>query len=555
MGVPSEELTMESPPVLPDEAELDEAVDAVVVLDAALNVAGWNKAAAELYGVSSNELLGQPFTDHVSCRPRAARTWKPDCAETGDDPDFALESVGLVNGSATHVNRSGRRIPVHVNVVPLRLSPGRLLHVLVIRDDAEQARVAASLKARLDFEMLLSALCARFSTLAEEDLDGEIELWLGRLVGALEVDRSSFAQLKPDGSLVITHAFALPGVAACPPGPVNASLPWLTRQFLAGRTVLMTRVPDDLPEEAIEERRYFTDIGMKAGIGIPVLIGGAPLCVLTFGVFRRPRTWAADVIARLRIAGDAFGNAIARRAARRRLEEKQLELVHVGRVAAMGELASVIAHELDQPLTVVVSNAESLRHALRCDEPDLADADEALWEITDAAMRVSEIVRRERQLLRKGPPTAEALDLNEVIREIELFIRGEARQFGTRVALELLPELPAVYGDLVQLQQVIFNLSRNALQAMRAQPAEGRTLTISTAPDTEVVTLSVADTGAPVDPLVLRRMFEPFYTTKPTGLGMGLAISKSIVDNHRGRLWAMPNPLGGLTMHVSLPRK
>lgn len=560
MGVPTEQLTTVSPPVPLDEAELDAAVDAVVVLDATLCVAAWSGAAAELYGISSAQSLGRPFTNHVSCHPQHAHPWKlgggsNDALGGDDQPNFMLEAAGLIDGPATHVVPSGRRIPVHVTVLPLRLSPGRRLYVLVVRDDSEQARIAASLKARLDFEVLLPTLCARFSNLTEEDLDAEIELWLARLVVALDVDRGSFAQLEADGLLVVTHTYAAPGIAPYPRGPVNASLPWMTQEFLAGRGVLMTRIPDDLPPHALEERRYFTEIGMKAGIGIPVMIGGFPVCVLTFGAFRQPRTWASDIVARLRIAGDAIANAVARRAAKRRLEEKQLELVHVGRVAAMGELASVIAHELDQPLTVIVSNAESVRNALRSDKPDLADADETLGEITDAAMRVSEIVRRERQLLRKGPPAAEPLDLNDAVREIELFIRGAARQFGARLTLELLPGLPAVCGDRVQLQQVVFNLTRNALQAMWVQPANVRTLTIGTESGTETVTLTIADSGPPADPLVLRRMFEPFYTTKPTGLGMGLAISRSIVDNHMGRIWATLNPLGGLTMHVSLPRK
>jgi C4-dicarboxylate-specific signal transduction histidine kinase len=318
----------------------------------------------------------------------------------------------------------------------------------------------------------------------------------------------------------------------------------------------MSRIPDDLPAEAVAERQYFVGVGMRAGIGIPIQICGVPVCVLTFGDFRRPRMWSDELVARLRLAGDAFGNAIARRTAKRRLEEKQLELVHVGRVAAMGELASVIAHELDQPLTVIVSNAESVRHALHTAGAELpADADEALWEISDAALRASEIVRRERKLLRKGARSVEWVDLNDAIRETELFIRADARRFGAQLSLEVVPGLPAVLGDRVQLQQVVLNLAHNGLQAIRSQPSGSRTLCIRTQSGTSELELTVTDSGPPVDPLVLRRMFEPFYTTKPHGLGMGLSISKSIIDRHRGRIWAIPNSGGGLTIHVCLPRK
>jgi C4-dicarboxylate-specific signal transduction histidine kinase len=146
--------------------------------------------------------------------------------------------------------------------------------------------------------------------------------------------------------------------------------------------------------------------------------------------------------------------------------------------------------------------------------------------------------------------------LNDALREIELFIRAEGRQFGARVVMELAPGLPAVRGDRVQLQQVVFNLSRNALQAMRAQLPEARTLTMTTATDVNGdVMLTVVDAGPPIDPLVLRRMFEPFYTTKASGLGMGLSISRSIIEAHGGRMLATINPGGGLIMSVCLPRK
>lgn len=422
------------------------------------------------------------------------------------------------------------------------------------RPDGQSAGLDALLRERVHFDLLLAELSARFSHLREDEVDHEIEHWLGRLVAALDVDRSSFAEVSGE-LMVVTHSYAAPGLQPYPRGPANAALPWLTQELNAGRTVVLSQIPAGIPLDAVEDRSYFTSSGMKAGIGIPVLIFGAPICVLTFGAFRHSRIWSDDIIARLRLAGDVFGNAIARRAVKRQLEEKRLELLHLGRVVAMGELASVIAHELDQPLTVIVSNAEALRHALHSEQPDLADADESLREIADAAMRASEIVRRERQMLRKGPRAAETVDLNDVVREMELFIRADSRQFGAQVTLQLLPGLPAAFGDRLQLQQVVLNLAHNGLQAMRSQPAESRTLTICTQSGHDDVTLTVSDCGPAVDPLVMKRMFEPFYTTNPEGLGMGLAISKSIVERHHGRIWATANPTGGLTMHVCVPRK
>jgi signal transduction histidine kinase len=187
---------------------------------------------------------------------------------------------------------------------------------------------------------------------------------------------------------------------------------------------------------------------------------------------------------------------------------------------------------------------------------DLGGAVDALSDVINSAMRVSEIVQRERRLLRKSQWVVELVDVNDALREVELFIRAEARQCGVRVTLALQPGLPAVPGTRVPLQQVALNLAHNGLQAMAGQSGGAKELIIRTESGTGEVNLSVTDSGPPVDDLLLERMFEPFYTTKPTGLGMGLSISKSIIlDGHRGRIWPTRNPGGGLTLHVALPRK
>ena len=528
-----------------DEAQLERVTDAVVGLDADMRVTSWNTAAEKLYGVPAADAVDRPFSDHVSCLPE-----RPLHTPSGGGP----AADGLANGPATHVLRSGRAIPVRVSLITFRGMLGANQYVALIRDDTDHLRLTTSLRERLAFEMLLAELSSRFSRLPEEDIDGEIESWLCRLVEMLDVDRGCLAEVAPAG-LVVTHSYSAAGVKPYPRGLADGGFPWFVREFRAGRTVVLSRIPDDVPEPAVEEVRALAESGMKAGIGVPIFVGDALVCVLSFGAFRHPRTWSNEVISRLHLAGDVFANAIARRQSKQRLDQKQLELAHVARVAAMGELASVIAHELDQPLTAVVTNADAIRNMLRAEEPDLVEADEALSEVINSAMRVSEIVQRERRLLRKSQGPLEPVDVNDAVREVELFIRAEARQYGARVELDLLPGLPAVEGDRVQLQQVVLNLARNGLQAMRAQPGARRVLTIRTASMTGEVTLSVSDAGGPVDESLLERMFEPFYTTKTEGLGMGLSISKSIVEALRGRIWATRNPAGGLTMQVSVPRK
>jgi PAS domain S-box-containing protein len=525
--------------------------DAVIGLDAHLRITSWNRAAERLYRMAATEVLGRSFADAISCRrERVSR------GAHGLQGHRPLDAIGLVSGSATHVVRAcGREIPVRVSALALGREEGERCYLAIVHDDTEHRQLAASLAERLRFEILLAEISARFGALLEDQIDGEIELWLRRLVQILDVDLGAFTELAADGSLNVTHSYAMPGIEPYPPGVANSALPWLTQEFAARRMVVLSRVPDDLPAHAEAERRYIARSGVQAAVGIPSSIAGSLVCVLTFSTMRGPRKWPTELLARLHVAGDVFANAIARRQAKERLVQKQHELAHVGRVAAMGELAAVIAHELDQPLTAVVSNAEAVRYLLQGAEPDLAEADDALKDVIDSAMRVSEIVQRERRLLRKSQLSFEPVDVNEAVREIELFIRAEARQAGARVVLELVPGLPVVAGDRVQLQQVILNLAHNAVQAMAEQPGQSRALTIRTAAGSGEVTLSVTDTGPPIKHSLLERMFEPFYTTKAGGLGMGLAISKSILDAHHGRIWATRNVDRGVTMHVAILRK
>jgi signal transduction histidine kinase len=521
--------------------------DACIALDDALRVTAWNRAAERVYGITATTAIGQRFSDLISAEP-------PTQGDTLAG-DSAPRAMGLVDGPATHYVGSGRAISVRVTVIPLApASGGAHRSLAIVSDDPAFSQMVAMLEQRVAAETLISTLSARFSELSEDQVDAEIELWLRRLVEFLGVDRGTFAELTDRGFLV-THSYAGPAAEPYAKGLANRSLPWLTAQFAARRVVVLPRIPDDLPDDAHAEREYMTASGMRSGIGIPVAVGDSVVCVLTFGSFSGPRDWPADVIARLRLAGEVLANAIVRRTTKQRLEQQRHELAHVGRVAAMCDLAAVIAHELDQPLTAVVSNAEAVRYLLRTREPDLGEADETLKDVIDAAMRVSEIVKRERRLLRKSQPTIEPVDLNEAVREIELFIRAEARQEGVRVTIKLQPGLPAIPGDRVQLQQVILNVARNALQAMRVQPTGTREMTIRTAAEGGEVVLTTIDAGPPIQDPVLARMFEPFFTTKTNGLGVGLSISKSIVDAHRGRIWASRNPGNGVTVHVAIPYK
>jgi signal transduction histidine kinase len=186
--------------------------------------------------------------------------------------------------------------------------------------------------------------------------------------------------------------------------------------------------------------------------------------------------------------------------------------------------------------------------------PDLREASEALQDVIRDTQRAGETIRRMRSLLWKGDLEKHPVDVNEAVRSIEVFAKADGLQSGISLRLDLAPELSRVLGDRIQLQQVLLNLIHNGLEAMRAL-AGPRELIVQTSQNDSAgeILVSVRDAGPPLAASVLQRMFEPFYTTKPGGLGMGLSISRSILEAHGGRLWAEPNPDQGITVRFTLP--
>lgn len=230
------------------------------------------------------------------------------------------------------------------------------------------------------------------------------------------------------------------------------------------------------------------------------------------------------------------------------------ELAHVARVVTMGELAASIAHELNQPLAAILSNAQAALHLLAADTPDLAEVRAALADIVDDDKRAGEVIRRLRAMLKKGELELAHLDVNDLVREVAGLVRNDAIERKVAFRFDLQERLPPVRGNRVQLQQVLLNLILNAFDAMSDEPPERRVLTVQAAQkERGTVTLSVRDTGPGLDEETMRHMFDPFFTKKPHGLGMGLSISRSILQAHGGRLWATRNSDRGATFHFTLP--
>jgi C4-dicarboxylate-specific signal transduction histidine kinase len=244
-----------------------------------------------------------------------------------------------------------------------------------------------------------------------------------------------------------------------------------------------------------------------------------------------------------------------RERAEEKLRQAQAELAHVSRVTAMGELTASLAHEVNQPIAAAVTDANTCLRWLNRESPNLQEAREAAARIVKDATRAAEIITRIRLLFKKGVPEQQLFDINEAIQEMIVLLRTEAMRCSVSVRTELATDLPALLGDRVQLQQVVMNLMINGFDAMRAVDGT-RELTIKSEPaENEGLVVSISDTGVGLLAQQADQIFNAFFTTKPNGTGMGLSISRAIVEAHGGRLWAGVNSPRGASFHFSLPGK
>jgi PAS domain S-box-containing protein len=243
-----------------------------------------------------------------------------------------------------------------------------------------------------------------------------------------------------------------------------------------------------------------------------------------------------------------------RRQAEQALQKAQAELARANRLAAMGQLTASIAHEVNQPVGAMVADAQAAIRFLESRPPELEEVREALASIVKGGFRAGDVINRIWALVQKAPPRTEMVDMNEAIRELVIFTRGEAAKHGIAVETQLADGLPLIRGDRVQLQQVILNLVLNAIEAMAGGDNHPRELLITTAsPGSDSVSVTVKDSGPGLDPKNPSFGFEPFHTTKPDGLGLGLSICRSIVEAHGGKLAVTANTPRGAIFQFTLP--
>jgi NO-binding membrane sensor protein with MHYT domain len=270
------------------------------------------------------------------------------------------------------------------------------------------------------------------------------------------------------------------------------------------------------------------------------------------------QTTLALVVAGITFVILAFASIVSvleQKRAEAALRRARADLAHINRVTTLGELTASLAHEVSQPIAAAATNANACVRWLTRDPPDLEEARASALSIVNDAKRAGEIISRIRLLFQKGAPQREPVDVNEIIRELVVLVRSEVTRHSISVRAELAADLPQVMGDRVQLQQVMMNLITNSIDAMKDVDGTRELAIKSQRAEDEQVMVYVSDTGVGLPPQQADQIFSAFFTTKPHGTGMGLSISRSIIESHSGRLWAADNSSRGASFHVVLPTK
>ncbi len=481
-----------------DRAIVELAADGIFVLDSERRIAFANRAAGRIFGYAESELTGLGLNVLMTKRG-------PPCERPGFDPVF-----GDAEGEPRQVlarRRDGSCFPAELSWRTVRLDEAPVA-IAVLRDISE--RLAWELAVRESEERLRSLL-----------------------------------DTVPDAIVVIDSAGVMQSFSTA----AERLFGYPPDQVIGRNVKMLMPSPYHEAHDGYLERYLRT--GERRIIGIGRVVVGQRADGSTFPMELH--------VGEMRVDGERMFTGFVRdltelQQTKKRLQDVHVELLHAARLSEMGRMASTLAHEINQPLTAIANYAQAARHLLSSDRPDQAKrVSETLEKAAAQAIRAGAIIQNLRDFLTRGETERRAEDLNKVVEEASALALVGAREYGIRVNFRLQPDMPEVLIEKVQIQQVVLNLVRNALEVLQA--SDHREITVATLRDAagEFAEVSVADTGPGLSPEVRDRIFQPFVSTKPQGMGLGLSISREIVERHGGQLRATSPDGAGTTFAFTLP--
>jgi len=429
----------------------------------------------------------------------------------------------------------------------------RLLGEILV-NALERRQIRLQIEERLRFEGLISNLSAGFVNLPSDKFESQINKELRSITEFFNVGRCSIGLFSEDGTQ-IARAFEYHSAEA-EPTPVSMSkeqIPWFIGQLIQGKPVVMNRV-EDLPPEAEKERQLCLAKGMKSLLSVPMLSEGKTLGSCALVSTRTERVWPEELVQRFRLISEVFANVLERKRAEQEAFDARRELTRMERLSRMGELSASLSHELNQPLTAILSNARAALRFLQTGKLDPGELEEILQDIVKDDKRAGDIIRNLRAMVKPEEGEQELTSINNVLHETVVLFRSEAIIRNVKIKMDLADALPLLHINKVQIQQVLINLMMNAAESMTGDESAEKVIVLQTAASGEgVVKVAVRDFGSGIEEQQLRKIFEPFFTTKRSGLGMGLSLSRSIIESHGGHIWAENNPDKGITFYFDLP--
>jgi signal transduction histidine kinase len=421
-----------------------------------------------------------------------------------------------------------------------------------LMDDLLQ--VKAELEVRRHLQHLLADLSTQFVALPNEQVDSAILRTLQQIVEFMGLDRSTLWQREDDQSgLTMTHHWHRPGLPPLLPRfEREESFPWAQEKIARGEVFHFTKW-SDLPLEAVQDTDQFRQLGSRSLACIPLMAKGRSFGALAFATVRAERKWLPDEITELKLVAQIIANVISRRRAEERADQLREEISRSARSSMLGELAATLAHELNQPLTAILSNAQAGRRFISDEGINPEELGAILDDIVRDGRRAGGVVQSLRAMLSNASPPRELCCLNTIVQEVAEFMHSELVGQDITLQLSLDPALPKVHAARVEMLQILANLLLNAAQAMKEDSPAGRSIEITTQADTSKVTVMVRDGGSGIPPKEFASIFHPFFTTKSGGLGMGLAICRRIIEAHHGFITACNHEQGGAVFAFSLP--
>ena len=413
----------------------------------------------------------------------------------------------------------------------------------------------STLEKQYQFEKLISDVSAKIVMTPQVELDQMIERTLEQLVVLFHMDRLALLKVSGDRQTAkVTHSANGPEI---PSAPTNINyvehFPWHSRKAIAQQVVSLNT--KDLPPEADVDRQSAHSMGILSNLVVPLNVDGSLEYVFAANYVRNEKVWDHETISRIRLLGEMFANSLARRQSGIDAQRNRDELARISRVSAAGELAASIAHELNQPLTGILTNAQAaIRLFPDIQSAELQEIKEILTEIIEDDVRAGKIIQNLRSIVQKTEVEFVYSNINEMIRVVVSLVRSDAILKNISIEERLSESLPSTRGDRIQLQQVLLNLLLNSMDAIADAPFERRRIVVSsTDGEPGWVNVTVKDFGKGIPADEMSKIFNPFYTTKREGMGMGLSISRTIIELHGGKLWAETDPDPGVAFRFKLP--